>query len=97
MVSSLVLIAPSGLQRPSHITWTSRILYSTGIFPENALHYLVKKRLRGSNMPGKSATPNEPVVAEVPEQDGPVSLNRAVLSRSRPGVTVASVVVSPYV
>lgn len=96
MVSSLILIAPAGLQRHSNITWTSKLLYSTRWFPESWLQYLVKTRLSGSKPTGKSTTPNEPEVAEVPMQERPGSFDRAILSRSRPGVTVASVVVSLY-
>lgn len=94
MVSSVVLIAPSGLQRPHNITWTSKLLYSTRWFPESWLQYLVKRRLSGNNPTEKPTTPDGPEAAEVPMQERPGSFDRAVLSRSRPGVTVASVVVS---
>ena len=96
MVSSLVLVAPSGLQRSSHISWTSKFLYSERWFPESWLEFLVKRRLRSSNQAENPTTPREPVIAEVPNEEEPGNFNRVVLSRSRPGVTVASVVVSPY-
>ena len=96
MVSSLVLIAPSGLQRSSHISWTSKFLYSERWFPESWLEFLVKRRLRGTNEVKTSTTPNEHVLAEVPKEEERDNFSRAALSRSRQGVTVASVVVSLY-
>lgn len=97
MVSSLVLIAPSGLQRPSHISWTSKFLYSKGWFPESWLEFLVRRRLRGSNQVEKPTASDEPVAAEIPKEQGPGSSNRTVLSRKRPRINVASIVVSPYI
>ena len=45
MVTSLVLIAGGGLVRTEHISWQSKVLYSTGIFPEWVLEALVRRRL----------------------------------------------------
>ena len=46
LVQNLVLIAPGGLIRTSHITWKSRLLYSTsGFLPENLIELLVARRL----------------------------------------------------
>jgi pimeloyl-ACP methyl ester carboxylesterase len=50
LVKSLVLIAPSGILRPEHISIRSKLLYSTGVFPESLLRWLVKKRLQGGPM-----------------------------------------------
>jgi pimeloyl-ACP methyl ester carboxylesterase len=45
-VEGLVLIAPGGLIRASHITWKSKLLYSTsGILPEWLVERLVARRL----------------------------------------------------
>jgi pimeloyl-ACP methyl ester carboxylesterase len=69
LVSSLILIAPSGLLRESHIAWQSKILYSTeGILPESLIHFLVRRRLdsgsTASTAPGKEAGPEDAVAAE---------------------------------
>lgn len=46
LVQSLILVAPGGLIRTSHITWKSKLLYSTsGLFPESLIEYLVARRL----------------------------------------------------
>lgn len=46
LVTSLVLIAPSGLVRQKHITWQSYVLYRTGgILPESLVRWLVRRRL----------------------------------------------------
>ncbi|OCL07687.1 alpha/beta-hydrolase [Glonium stellatum] len=46
LVSSLILLAPSGLLRPTHITRTSRLLYSpTTPLPTRLLTHLVAARL----------------------------------------------------
>jgi len=42
------LVAPSGLVRTTHITWKSRLLYSTaGILPEGVVQWMVRRRLQG--------------------------------------------------
>lgn len=46
LLSSLVLLAPSGLVRDSQISFQSRLLYSRGLMPENILSFLVGRRLR---------------------------------------------------
>jgi pimeloyl-ACP methyl ester carboxylesterase len=55
LVASLVIIAPSGILRESHIAWQSKILYSTeGILPGSLIQWLVKRRLSdGSPTPTK--------------------------------------------
>jgi hypothetical protein len=51
MVRSLVLIAPSGILRETHIAWQSKILYrSEGILPERFVNWLVKRRLMAGPM-----------------------------------------------
>ena len=76
LVSSLVLIAPSGVIREKHITNTSRILYRTdGILPETLINYLVYRRLNNNPTPisqGKKlftntrTTQNAAIVTEPP-------------------------------
>lgn len=58
LVSSLVLIAPSGIVRAGHVTYKSKILYGTGGWvPERLIHWLVKRRL--TSAPAKPAAPQE--------------------------------------
>jgi len=97
MVRSLVLVAGGGLIRPDHVSLRSRILYSTGIFPEWALQHLVRRRLTP-----KSGTNEEKMAAEVAEVNaakrqknsdasGGESFDNAILSTRRPGITVSAV------
>ena len=51
IVMSLILMAPSGLIRPEHMSFRSRFLYSTGIVPENILRWLVKRRMKAGARP----------------------------------------------
>jgi pimeloyl-ACP methyl ester carboxylesterase len=51
LVSSLVLIGPSGLVREHHIAWQSYVLYYTeGIIPMCLTKYLVRRRLDTSHL-----------------------------------------------
>lgn len=91
LVSSLILIAPSGLLRPYHTNVSSRLLYSTGLLPEFILEWLVQRRLRGDVAPVKSedqVAADEAVSEELPNQES----KGTVLSRNRPGITAASAV-----
>lgn len=46
LISNLILIAPGGLIRTKHITWKSKLLYSTGgVIPERLIEKLVAQRL----------------------------------------------------
>lgn len=45
LISSLILIAPGGLLRPTRLSWSSRILYS-GILPDSVTNFFVSRRLR---------------------------------------------------
>jgi pimeloyl-ACP methyl ester carboxylesterase len=67
LVKSLVLVAPSGIMRPEHTSVRSKILYSTGVFPESLLYWLVKKRLQTGPMKKaeNKATPTSALSAEV--------------------------------
>ncbi|KAI9713711.1 MAG: hypothetical protein M1812_006549 [Candelaria pacifica] len=98
MVNSLVLLAPSGLVRPKHISSTSKFLYSTGIVPESLLQWLVKRRLRGGPL---SATPtkdqggaglSDAVEEEVPKRSTAAATS-ASMSKSRPHVDIQEAVV----
>ncbi|KAF1966982.1 alpha/beta-hydrolase [Bimuria novae-zelandiae CBS 107.79] len=58
LIENLILIAPGGLIRTAHITWKSRLLYSTsGILPEWLIHRLVAKRLWSGPETARSMEP----------------------------------------
>ncbi|MCJ1247427.1 hypothetical protein MMC30_004641 [Trapelia coarctata] len=97
LVSSLVLIAPSGLIREHHFSTRSRILYSTGFLPESVLEWAVRRRLKQAPATASAAKPKEPGVAleaDVPEEKG---FDEAILLETRPNVTVKDVVVCIYI
>lgn len=94
LLSSLVLLAPSGLLRDSQVSFQSRLLYSRGLMPESVLGYLVGRRLRA----GPLVTPkpkNEKLNAadalteELPSE-GAAEIQ--VLSREYPHVNIPSAV-----
>ncbi len=58
MVNSLVLLAPSGLIRPEHMSGRTKFLFSTSFLPESILEYGVKMRLR-SPLASKKADKND--------------------------------------
>jgi pimeloyl-ACP methyl ester carboxylesterase len=94
LVSSLILIAPSGLVRESHIAWQSKFLYSTeGIFPNSFIQSLVRRRLNsGAKEASEDATsPEDAVVAETGNAV-PVETSKFPLIRANPVVTIASAV-----
>ncbi|KAK4192507.1 Alpha/Beta hydrolase protein [Podospora australis] len=100
MVKSVVLVAGGGLIRHEHVNWKSRVLYSTGIFPEWILEALVRRRL----MPQEKSTVNETKMAtevadvkpskkkhENSDANGGDMWDNAELLAHRPGHTVSSV------
>lgn len=96
MVNSLALLAPGGLMRPYHFSWSSRVLYH-GNFPGSILEWLTMRRM------GKG---NKSAVREVTgDQDHPTASDELkgnrdprfenatiALDSSRPDVTIADVV-----
>jgi pimeloyl-ACP methyl ester carboxylesterase len=50
MVRSLVLIAPSGIIRPQHMSSRNRFLYSMGLVPEAVVNWIVTRRLKAGPM-----------------------------------------------
>lgn len=46
LISSLILLAPSGLLRESHIGWQNKVLNAKGWLPEDIISILVKGRLK---------------------------------------------------
>ncbi|PSN70188.1 alpha/beta-hydrolase [Corynespora cassiicola Philippines] len=71
LIANLVLVAPGGLIRTSHITWKSRMLYSTsGIVPEGLVERLVAQRLWSGPETARSIEPEPDVQAEAGEKGG---------------------------
>lgn len=50
MVKSLVLLAPSGVIRPQHMSGRSRFLFSIGLVPEQLVNWIVHRRLKAGPM-----------------------------------------------
>jgi len=99
LVRDLVLLAPSGLIRSYHFGWASRAVYSP-LLPTWFVDWIVGRRLRGaSNQKSKEqkderdekVETDKVVNAEIKGNRDP-QFESAVLSKSRPGVTVASAV-----
>jgi pimeloyl-ACP methyl ester carboxylesterase len=68
LVTSLVLITPSGLVRKKHIAWQSYVLYKTGgILPESLVRYLVRRRLHDPKAHAQNGDfrPEDAMVAEL--------------------------------
>ncbi|KAF3386622.1 hypothetical protein F1880_000693 [Penicillium rolfsii] len=95
LLTSLVLLAPSGLVRDSHISFQSRILYSGGLMPESLLAYLVGRRLRSGPLVAPKKNKSEKLNAadalteELPSQN---AAEIQILSREYPHINVPSAV-----
>ncbi|KAI1274357.1 alpha/beta-hydrolase [Xylaria sp. FL0933] len=97
LVRSLTLIAPCGLIRRRHVGWRSWLYYNSGLLPEVLVKRLVRRRIRPA-----ARKPADLVAAESSERVAPVNgdgdanggagFDSAAISRTRPHVTVASVV-----
>ncbi|KAF2192717.1 alpha/beta-hydrolase [Zopfia rhizophila CBS 207.26] len=65
LISHLFLIAPGGLIRTSHVTWKSRLLYSTsGLLPEWLIEKMVARRLWTGPEGARSIEPEPDVAVE---------------------------------
>lgn len=100
MVRSVVVVAGGGLIRSEHVSWRSRLLYSTGVFPECILQWLIRRRLtpkREAVTETKLATEAVNVKTDKPKKhknsdaSGGDSFDNAILLARRPGHTVSSV------
>lgn len=95
LLSSLVLLAPSGLLRDSHISFQSRLLYSRGLMPENVLGSLVSRRLRAGPLvrpevnKEKKLNAADALTEELPSY-GAAEIQ--VLSREYPNINIPSAV-----
>ncbi|KAI0817863.1 alpha/beta-hydrolase [Xylaria sp. FL0064] len=96
LVRSLTLIAPCGLIRRHHVGWRSWLYYNSGLLPEVLVKRLVRRRIRPA-----VRNPADLVAAESSERvpvngdgdaNGGAGFDSAAISRTRPHVTVASVV-----
>jgi pimeloyl-ACP methyl ester carboxylesterase len=100
LVESLVLIAPAGLMRSTHIHWTSKFLYG-GFLPRRLVEYLVWRRLGGidasssasqdANEDGK-VTATQAAEQETPSHPALTPDSSAQISPRRPSVSIANVV-----
>ncbi|KAJ5842821.1 Uncharacterized protein EN45_022830 [Penicillium chrysogenum] len=94
LLSSLVLLAPSGLLRDSQISFQSRLLYSKGLMPENILAYLVTRRLKAGPLTtpkpkNKKLNAADVLTEELPSQKAAAT---QVLSRAYPHINIPSTV-----
>ncbi|KAI3323498.1 alpha/beta-hydrolase [Xylariaceae sp. AK1471] len=99
LVRSLSLVAPCGLIRRHHVGWRSWLYYSSGFLPEFLVRYLVKRRIRPDAKPACAAGGSDIVAAESEktvngdaDANGGVGFDSATISKTRPHVTVSSVV-----
>ncbi|KAK3393203.1 Alpha/Beta hydrolase protein [Podospora didyma] len=99
MVQSVVLIAGGGLIRQDHVSWRSRLLYSTGVFPEWMLRSLVRQRIMPARTTDMTESKMASEVVDVKpstthrnsDASGGDSYDNAMLLMRRPGHTVSSV------
>ncbi|KFY64173.1 hypothetical protein V496_03431, partial [Pseudogymnoascus sp. VKM F-4515 (FW-2607)] len=93
LVRKLVLLAPAGLIRPQHMSSRSKVLYCTGLIPENWLVWLCERRLLAGPMYAKeNKAPASVLGAEIPGQEGVPNPDFTPLSLSRPLLTVPQAV-----
>jgi hypothetical protein len=86
-------LAPSGLIRPYHFGWQSRLMYTIPL-PSSFVEWIVRRRLRAGPVHA-SVQKSQTVEAAVNEEiRGARNQNfeSVQLSKTRPGVTVASAV-----
>ncbi|KAL1961552.1 hypothetical protein VTN77DRAFT_1614 [Rasamsonia byssochlamydoides] len=89
MLSSVVLLAPSGLIRDSHISLQTRLLYSQNLTPESVLASLASMRLRAGPVitPKKKADANAALTQELSSD-----AQKQLLSRAYPTLTTQAAV-----
>ncbi|CAG7991288.1 unnamed protein product [Penicillium salamii] len=94
LLSSLVLLAPSGLIRDSQISFQSRLLYSKGLMPENILGYLVGRRLRAGPLTSPKPKNHKLSAADALTEELPsqAAAEIQILSRKYPHINVSSAV-----
>ncbi|KAI1110499.1 alpha/beta-hydrolase [Nemania sp. NC0429] len=99
LVRSLCLVAPCGLIRPRHVGWRSWLYYSSGLLPEFLVRQLVRRRIRpdarlagAAGAPDIMAAEGELAVDGDGDVNGGARFDGAPISKTRPHVTVSSVV-----
>jgi len=99
LVSSLVLLAPAGLVRENRVTLMNNFLYNTGLINETTLEGIIKRRLQRGDPPTKlkKVSAEAPVTGELPKEKLGAVPQAPVLSRARPGITIANIVVSLHI
>ncbi|KAH6854947.1 Alpha/Beta hydrolase protein [Chaetomium sp. MPI-CAGE-AT-0009] len=103
MLRSLVLVAGCGLVREAHVGWRSRLLYSTGVFPEGVLQWFIRRRLMPRREDGGKVTETKMAAEVVKVKEGEAGMHKnsdasggqsfdnAVLLARRPDHTVSTV------
>lgn len=91
MVRSLNLVASGGLIRRGHVSLQSRVLYSTGLFPEWVLERLVRRRLSPRDVDGEEEMALEVKPREDSDATGGESFDQAVLKVGKRKVKVGDV------
>ncbi|KAL2863782.1 alpha/beta hydrolase [Aspergillus lucknowensis] len=93
LLSALVLLAPAGLIRDSHISFSTRFLYSGGL-PNRLLKFLSGRRLRAGPLSGPNPQHRKLHTSDVVAEEQPSTGNALAqeLSRSYPHVTVPGAV-----
>jgi len=92
-VKSLVLLAPSGLIRPSHFDWVTRLIYSDYV-PTWILEWVVYRRLRGGPIrpqAAKTGDEKNPTTGAEAKGNRDPEYERAILVEGRPGLTIAGI------
>lgn len=91
LLSSLTLLAPSGLLRDSQISRSTRILYAKDWFPESIISSLVKGRLKsGPLVKPKKKPKDETVGVNDALTEELAASSQQVLSRKYPDLTSAA-------
>lgn len=90
LISSVILLAPSGLIRPYHFAWQSKFLYSNSLVPQWILECLVRQRLMRSNDPDQEQR-DSAVGDQIPGAEG-----SGASTAAKRGFDVAKVVVSIF-
>lgn len=96
LVRSVTAVAPGGLLSRSSNSWRTRLLYSRGIFPENLLRHLVRRRYEpvyttAKESLGDDASVGQVKLGEMSKRITGDPFDDTVISARRPDVTVASV------
>ncbi|EEA21836.1 hypothetical protein TMatcc_008741 [Talaromyces marneffei ATCC 18224] len=95
LLSSLILLAPAGLMRDSHVGWQTRLLNAKGLLPESVISRLVKGRLRAGPLvkPKKgNGSQNTTVGVEDALTQELTASSQQVLSRTYPSLKTAEAV-----